>query len=177
MLILFGLMYSIPLPKIKGKNIPAISTLLHFATALLVFLLGSITYSVINDRALLIGSYLGLIISAGHMVQEVQDYEGDRLSGDWTNAVRFGPRPVFIFSFLLFSLSFVFLFWLTRIGFLPSIIRFTLLLYPVYIFESINAYQAGLSRNIIKNFRKRYRLLFALIMAIIVASVSFERFF
>jgi 4-hydroxybenzoate polyprenyltransferase len=174
-IILFGLAYSLPIHGIKGKSIPLFSSFLHFGTTLLAFLLGSMSFAPISMPAILIGSYLGLLICAGHLVQEVQDYAGDRETSDWTNAVRFGPKPVFISSFIIFGLSFIFLYWLAQAELIPGIVKYTMFLYPVYAAWAFKVYRAGLDRESIKDLRKRYRILFALIVFVMLAGILVER--
>jgi 4-hydroxybenzoate polyprenyltransferase len=170
-IIIFGLAYSLPIRGVKGKGIPIFSSFLHFGTTLLAFLLGSMSFSSIGMSAILIGSYLGILISGGHLVQEVQDYAGDRLANDWTNAVRFGQKPVFILSFIIFGFSFIFLFRLAQVGLIPGIAKYAVLLYPIYTVWAIKAYRAGLDRESIQSLRNRYRILFAVIVFIILIGV------
>ena len=174
-IIIFGLAYSLPIRGVKGKGIPIFSSFLHFGTTLLAFLLGSMSFSSIGMSAILIGSYLGILISGGHLVQEVQDYAGDRLANDWTNAVRFGQKPVFILSFIIFGFSFIFLYWLAQAGFIPGLVKYTVLSYPIYAMWAFKVYRSGLDRKSVKELRKRYRVLFAIIVFIMVVGVLANR--
>jgi 4-hydroxybenzoate polyprenyltransferase len=169
-IIVFGLAYSLPIRGVKGKGIPIFSSLLHFSTTLLAFLLGSMSFSPIGVPAILIGSYLGILISAGHLVQEVQDYAGDREASDWTNAVRFGQKPVFILSFIIFGFSFMFLYWLAQAGFIPGLVRYTVLLYPIYAMWAFKFIAPAWPESV-KELRKRYRVLFAIIVFIMMVGV------
>jgi 4-hydroxybenzoate polyprenyltransferase len=166
----FGLAYSFPVRGTKGKGIPVFSSLLHFATTLAAFLMGSLTFSPVDARALWVGAYLGVLISAGHLVQEVQDYAGDRLSNVRTNAVQFGQRPVFVLAFGLFGLSFLLLFGMAQAGLIPLEVRYAVLFYPLYAVWALRAYRAGLERGIVRHLRSQYRLLFAVVVLILLIS-------
>jgi 4-hydroxybenzoate polyprenyltransferase len=166
----FGLAYSLPVRGVQGKGVPVFSSLLHFATTLVAFLMGSLTFSPVDTRALWVGAYLGVLISAGHLVQEVQDYAGDRLSKVRTNAVQFGQRPIFVLAFALFGVSFVILFGLAQAGLIPPVVRYTVLLYPLYAVWALQVYRAGLERGIVRHLRNRYRILFAVVVFTLLIS-------
>lgn len=166
----FGLAYSIPVRGIKGKGIPVFSSLLHFATTLLAFLMGSMAFSSVDARALWVGSYLGILISSGHLVQEVQDFAGDRLSKVRTNAVQFGQKSVFFFACTLFGFSFLFLFGLAQAGLVPNEMKYTVLLYPMYVAWALQAYRAGLQRDGVRRLRNQYRMLFGVVVLTLLLS-------
>jgi 4-hydroxybenzoate polyprenyltransferase len=173
--LMIGLAYSTPIRGTKGKGIPVFSSALHFGGTLLAFMFGSTAFAPIDTRALLIGAYFGLIISAGHLIQEVQDYSGDRLSHLRTNAVQFGPKSVFLASFGLFNLSFLCLFGLARARLMPQEAAYSALLFPVYVFLAVRAYRAGLDRENMRRFRGQYRILFAVILVLILTSVIIHK--
>lgn len=160
----FGLAYSFPLNGWRGKGIPVLSSCLHFAGVLLAFLLGSMVFAPVDARSLWIGSYFAVLITAGHLVQEVQDHTSDGIFGIQTNAVRFGARPVFLASFVLFTLSFVFLVGLARGRLLHPLMTYGVLLYPVYVACAVRAYRSGLKPEAVESFRQQYRIIFALVV-------------
>ena len=170
--ILFGLAYSVPVRGVRGKSVPVVSSLLHFGGTLLAFMLGALTFAPFDWRALLVASHPGVLISAGHLVHEVEDYEQDRLFRCRTNAVRFGQKTVFVIASLLFGLSFLLLVWLADEGFLPHFIKYTPILYLVYGALAIQAYRAGLTRDSVRRLRTQYRLLFAVVvLAMLIGSL------
>lgn len=170
--ILFGLAYSVPVSGVRGKSVPVVSSLLHFGGTLLAFMLGALTFMPFDWRALLVASHPGVLISAGHLVHEVEDYEQDRLARCQTNAVRFGRFPVFIVALLLFGFSFLLLYWLIEEGFFPGVIKYTSILYLLYAALAIQAYRAGLTRDSVRRLRKQYRVLFAVvILAMLIGSL------
>lgn len=167
LIVCLGLAYSFPIRGLRGKGIPILSSCLHFIGTVLTFLLGSMAFAPVNARTLWIASYFGVLITAGHLVQEVQDHEFDGIAGVQTNAVRFGARQVFRASFVIFTLSFVFLFFLTRAGIVPDASKYAIVLYPIYVLWAIRTYRAGLGRDDVQRFRNRYRILFGLVALVI----------
>lgn len=103
--IVLGLAYSVPVGGLRGKSVPLLSSILHFGGAFLSFLLGALTFAPPDPRGLLIATHPAILLTTGHLVQEVEDYEEDRLSNCRTNAVRFGQMPVFIVASLLLNCS------------------------------------------------------------------------
>jgi 4-hydroxybenzoate polyprenyltransferase len=170
--IIFGLAYSVPVRGMRGKSTPILSSLLHFGGTLLSFLLGALTFAPADSRGLLVAFYPAVLITAGHLVQEVEDYEQDRLAQCQTNAVRFGRKPVFILATLLFGVSFLLLYWLVEEGFFPGVIKYTGVLYLACAVLVMQAYHKGLTRNNVQYLRHQYRILFALVvLAMLIGSL------
>ncbi len=165
-----GLVYSVPLRGVRGKSIPVVSSLLHFGGTLLAFLLGALTFAPADPRSLLVACYPALLITAGHLVHEVEDYEQDRLSRCKTNAVRFGRKAVFIFASILFGFSFLLLYWLIEEGFFPGVIKYSSILYLLYAALAMQAYRAGLARDSVRHLRNQYRILFAVVVLMMLIS-------
>ena len=168
--IFLGIVYSFPNPRFNGKGIPIFSSALHFTGTVLTFLLGYVLFSEIEARALLIGVYFGIIITAGHLVQEVKDYVDDRTAQISTNAVRFGPKSTFIAACLLFAFSFVYLFGLAEAEFVPSVLKYLLIFLPVLGVMAVRTYKAGLDLENVQKFRSQYRRLYAAIVLVMSAS-------
>lgn len=168
-IIVLGLLYSHP--RIHGKGIPIISSCLHLTGGVLHFLLGYSLFGGINLKGVLIGLFFALIFTAGHMNQEVRDYEGDRLNGILTNGVRFGKRRMFIISFLLFILSYGYLWGLARYGLVPPALGNLIVLSPVQGYLFWKTLKAGLTFQSVTRFQAQYRLLYAGIGLFIVATL------
>jgi 4-hydroxybenzoate polyprenyltransferase len=173
--IVLGLAYSVPIVGLRGKSIPLFSSFLHFGGTLLSFLLGALTFAPDDWRGLLIAAHPAILLTAGHLVQEVEDYEEDRLSGCRTNAVRFGRTPVFVIAAVLFGSSFWLLWWLTAVGFFPPFVKYTAILYPVYLALALRAYRLGLTRATVRRLRDRYRVLFALVLVAMLLGSLLQR--
>jgi 4-hydroxybenzoate polyprenyltransferase len=167
-MILLGMIYSLPVRGVQAKGVPIVSSLLHFAGTVLTFLLGSAAFAAIDARSFLIGCYFGILITAGHLVQEVQDYPDDRLGGVRTNAVQFGQAPMFFLSFGLFGFSFLLLLALATAGLVPAISGYALALFPIYAYWAIGVYRGGLQYGDVKRLRDQYRILFAIVALVLV---------
>jgi len=171
-MIALGIAYSLPVAGLKGKAIPIYASALHFVGILLVFLFGAMAFGPLDARAWQVGSYFGLVIMAGHLVQEVQDFSGDQSARVTTTAVRFGKRRMFALSFGLFSVSFAVLYLLADAGAIPSLARYALIFYPVYAWWALRAWKDGLQEGRVRRLRNQYRVLFAvMILAIAIAAL------
>lgn len=174
-IVAFGFAYSLPIAGWQGKRIPVLSSCLHFVTIVSAFLLGSMTYSPIDARALLVGSYLAILITAGHLVQETQDYHDDLAATVRTNAVQFGQRPVFALALGLFGLSFLVLVGLAEAGLLPKAVEYSLALFPVFAIWAIRTYRTGPDRDSVSRFRSNYRRLFAVVVIVLLVAVFVDQ--
>ena len=156
------ILYSHPRFFIKGK--PGYSSLLHLMVGSCFFGVG---YSVIKpmDRiSILIGLYFGIVFMAGHLNHEIKDFLGDNKAGIDTNAIRFGRRKMFILSFIMFSLSTLYLLslgWGQVIPLKISLIPFSI--YPFYVLCFYRAYKRRLDFYNICRFRRQYRILYGII--------------
>lgn len=124
-------LYSLPVSNWKGK--PILNSVAHLAGGALHFLLGYSVLSAIDSRGLAIASFFGLSFAAGHLTQEIRDYQSDAHNAISTNAVIFGRRRIFAASALLFSLAYVVLFVLAFRGVIPRSLTFLFALYPVHV--------------------------------------------
>ena len=166
MILSLGVVYSFPILRFQGKSIPLFSSILHIVGGLLTFQLGYAFFSAIGTRSLYIGGYFGLLLAAGHLVHEVQDYAGDRRNRISTNAVRFGPGFNFSMSFALSTFSFIYLFGLTHAGLIPSVLKYLLFFYPIYAVLAWKTFNAGLVPKNVRRFRNQYRILFGFVVII-----------
>jgi 4-hydroxybenzoate polyprenyltransferase len=173
-MVFLGILYSFPISGLKAKAIPVISSLLHYAGIVLTFLLGSAAFAPIDAGTLMVGSYFGMLITAGHLVQEVQDYAEDRRAGIRTNAVQFGQRPMFALSSALFGLSFFFLVVLGLRGVIPIVVSYTSVLFALYAYWAVAVYRGGLRSADVRALRNRYRLMFA-VVALVLFSAGLAR--
>jgi 4-hydroxybenzoate polyprenyltransferase len=165
-----GAVYS--LPGLNAKGIPVLSSLPHLVGGALHFLLGYSLFAVVDGRGVLIGLFFALTFTAGHLNQEVRDYEGDRLNGIRTNAVAFGKAAAFVAGWTLFTLAYADLLALAWMGFVPAALAaLPAVLYPLHVFWSIATWRAGLSFGTVSRFQSRYRLLYAVIGVAMLVSL------
>lgn len=113
-----GALYSLPLFRLKG--VPLASSMVHFMGGLFHFLLGYSLYTPINRKGILLAVFFALIFTAGHAIQEVQDWEADRRSRIRTTAVHFGRGPVFFAAVSGFVTALIVLFLLARFSIVAS---------------------------------------------------------
>jgi lycopene elongase/hydratase (dihydrobisanhydrobacterioruberin-forming) len=157
-----GALYSHPAFDAKGT--PVVSSLPHLVGGALHFLLGYSVFSPIDQRGVLIALYFALTFTAGHLNQEVRDYDGDRLNGIRTNAVAFGKTAAFVAGLGLFTLAYADLFLLAWRGIVPTPLAILpVLLYPAHVWWSVRTLRGGLSFTSVSRLQNRYRLLYAVI--------------
>jgi len=159
-------------PALNAKGIPVVSSLPHLIGGVLHFLLGYSLFAGIDARAIFIGLFFALTFTAGHLNQEVRDYEGDRLNGIRTNAVGFGKTAAFAAGGLLFTLAYADLFFLAYAGVVPAALAvLPVLFYPLHAFWSVTTWRSGLSFANVSRFQNRYRLLYAVIGLAMLATL------
>ena len=157
-----GVFYSHP--SINAKGLPLVSSSPHLIGGTLHFLLGYSLFGAVDRRGILIALFFALTFTAGHLNQEVRDYDADRLNGLLTNAVAFGRTAAFVAGFLGFTLAYGDLVVLARAGLVPAPLgAVPLVLYPLHVFWSVRTLRAGLSFENVSRFQNRYRMLYALI--------------
>jgi 4-hydroxybenzoate polyprenyltransferase len=161
-------LYSMPPFAWKGR--PLLSSTAHVVGGALHFLLGYALGSAIDRRGLVVATFFAVTFTAGHLTQELRDYDGDVANGVRTNAVTFGKRRTFVASLALFTLSQALLALLAIQGTLPRVLILLVALYPVYLRWSLQALVGGLTHTSICRLQARYRALYAVIgVAVIVA--------
>lgn len=161
-IVIFGFIYSLPCINSKGR--PLLSSLTHFAGGMLHFLLGYSLFAPIDRNAVLIASFFALAFTAGHVIQEVQDYDADMRAGIRTNAVAFGKVPAFIAGCICFTLAYGDFLWLSLEGFLPRVLwLLPATLFPLHLYWSLAPLLQGLDNEQIGRLRYRYRVIFAVI--------------
>ena len=145
------------------------------AGGILHFLLGYSLGGVIDRRGLLIAVFFGLTLAAGHLSQEVRDYDGDVRNGIRTNAVIFGKRRTFAGSLALFTLSQALLLFLNLRGILPRVLAVLVVLYPIHLRWSLQALADGLTHASVSRLQARYRLLYAFIGLAVIGALWMRR--
>ena len=105
-----------------GKSAPIAASLNHLIGGGLHFLLGYTMLHALDPRGVALSLFFGLVFAAGHLNQELRDYEFDRASEIRTSAVAFGCRRGFLASFWLFTAAYVLIVGLAALGVLPKIL-------------------------------------------------------
>ena len=90
-----------------GKRQPVAATLNHLLGGTLHFLLGYATARAVDAPAFALGLIFALVFAAGHLNQEMRDYDVDRANGIRTGAVVFGSRRTFWVSWVMFTAAYL----------------------------------------------------------------------
>jgi 4-hydroxybenzoate polyprenyltransferase len=159
------------LPGFDWKARPIVNSASHLAGGALHFLLGYGVVSAIDSRSLAVAAFFGLTFAAGHLTQEVRDYEGDVLNGIETNAVTFGRRRTFAASVVLFTLAYAVLLLLALQSVIPRPLAALVALYPLHLRWSLEARREGLTYAGVHRLQTRYRALYAVIGLAMVAAL------
>jgi len=146
-----------------GKTTPIVASINHLLGGALHFLLGYTLFRPLDASGVVISLFFGLVFAAGHLNQEVRDYEGDVLNGIRTSAVVFGRRRAFLASLSMFTAAYAILAALAALGILPGLLLWSAVLWPLHVAWSVRALQRGLGFETALWMQRRYRLLFALI--------------
>ena len=158
-------------PPFAWKGRPLLSSAAHLAGGALHFLLGYALGSAVDRRGLLAASFFAVTFTAGHLTQELRDYDGDVRNGIRTNAVIFGKRRTFAASLALFALSQALLVSLALQGMVPRAIILLVALYPLHLRWSAQALAGGLTYAGICRLQARYRALYAVIGVALLVSL------
>ena len=148
-------------PRIALKRMPVVPTVLHAAGGTLAVYLACAAMEGLSFNKIWVSLYFGLVLGAGHLNHELLDWEADRMGNFKTSAIRFGKRPVFVASFIVFTLSTAYFCGLAAAGFLPGSLALGLLaVYPFYCLYVFCAYKAGVSAEALQRLRGQYRALY-----------------
>jgi len=144
-------------PRIHGKGVPLLNSLLHLMGGALHFLLGYSALSPVSPHSVVIGCYFGLVFAAGHLTHETRDHDGDQQNGIQTNAVAFGKRKVFLAGLLLFSTAYISLAVFALLGLVPLALSMTIVLYAIHLRAALRALQHGLTYASVRRLQIVYR--------------------
>lgn len=159
------------LPAFNWKSRPLLGSSAHLAGGALHFLLGYSIGRAVDGRGVAIALFFGLTFAAGHLTQEVRDYQGDAANGIATNAVIFGPRRTFTASVGFFTLAYALLFALALNGVIARPLAALVLLYPFHLRRSLRTLTDGLTYASVSSLQSHYRGLYALIGLAMVAAL------
>lgn len=146
-----------------GKGTPVAASLNHLLGGVLHFLMGYTLVHALDTTGVVLGLFFGLVFAAGHLNQEVRDYESDRANRIGTTAVVFGCRTAFVASFCLFTAAYALIVGLALAGRVPSVMLLTGLIWLLQAYWSRQALRDGLRAETALWMQQRYRLLFALV--------------
>jgi 4-hydroxybenzoate polyprenyltransferase len=154
-------LYSLPPFAWKGR--PLLNSFAHVAGGSLHFLLGYSIALPVDGRGLAVALFFGTTFTAGHLMQELRDYQGDVRNGVRTNAVMFGRHRTFTASLALFTLAQALLLALAVRATIPHVLVWVSVLYPIHLWWSLQTYAAGITYASVTRLQMRYRALYAAI--------------
>ncbi len=160
-------------PASPAKGVPLLGSALHLGGGLLHFLLGYSLFREIDGRGLALALFFGLVFAAGHLNQEVRDFDGDLRNGIRTNAATFGKTPTFLAGLVVFTCAYAQLAVLAAGGVIAGWLACLLPLYLLHLRWSMQTMAAGLSGEAVRGFQARYRGLYAVIGAAMVVAARF----
>lgn len=153
-----------------GKGRPILASLLHLIGGTFHFLLGYTVGHAVDARGVAIALFFGLVFAAGHLNQEVRDYEADLRNRIRTSAVVFGRRRTFFSSLLLFTAAYLLLGVLISLGLLAPALIWATLLWPWHVACSLRALRRGLGFHAAVWMQRRYRLQFAILGLVMLST-------
>ncbi len=146
-----------------GKSTPIAASVNHLIGGTAHFLLGYTLTRALDEQGVAIGLFFGLVFAAGHLNQEVRDYEGDLVNGIRTTAVVFGRRRAFIASLFMFTGAYAMLAGLAAVGVLSGLLLFSPVAWLLHVIWFRRALRRGPGFETAVWMQTRYRWLFALI--------------
>ncbi len=146
-----------------GKSTPVWASLNHLLGGALHFLMGYTLVDPLDARGVALSFFFAFVFAAGHLNQEIRDYESDRAGGIRTTAVVYGCRPAFAASFCLFTAAYALVVVLAAAGLLPSVLLLAGVAWLLQAAWSLQALRRGLGMETALWMQRRFRLLFALV--------------
>lgn len=153
----------------KGRLV--LSSVAHVAGGALHFLLGYSLAGTIDRAGAAAAMFFAVTFAAGHLAQEVRDYDGDVRNAIRTHAVAFGKRRTFAASVTVFAVSHALLVLVIVESRLPRALVVLVLLYPAQLVWSRQARDEGLTFASVRRLQGRYRVLYALIGAALAGAL------
>ncbi len=158
-----GLSALYSLHRYPAKGVPVLGSLLHLAGGVLHFHLGYSLFRAFGERSLTLSAFFALTFTAGHLTQEVRDYDADLSNGIRTNAVAFGRKGAFLAGLALFTLADALLVVLAACEVVPRVLALVAALLPLHFTWSRQTLRGGLTFEGVCRLRRRYRRLYAVL--------------
>lgn len=152
-----------------AKGVPVLGFFLHLTGGMLHFHLGWSLFGTFGGRSLALSAFFGLTFAAGHLTQEVRDYDADLSNGIRTNAVAFGRTAAFLAGLALFALADALLVAMAACDVVARAFVFAAPLFLLHLGWSLQALRAGLGFESIRRLRRRYRRLYVVIGSLMLA--------
>ena len=121
-LLILSILYSSNWLFKHGKNTPGYSSLLHITGGTLSFVLGYIYNGGFEKFILITGLTFGFFLTGGHLFQEIQDIEGDKINNLLTTAIVLGKKKSFFLGLSSLGIGHLLLYFLMIQNYLPNLI-------------------------------------------------------
>ena len=174
-LLIAGLSFLYSGPALAAKGVPLLSSLTHLVGGELHFLFGYSVFAPLDASSACIAFFFALSFTAGHLTQEARDHDGDAGNGIKTNAVVFGRSQAFFAGLVLFTVGYAFLFALAIGGFVPRLLSWVVVAWPLHLYWSLKTIGEGLSFRSVSWLQARYRVLYGLMGVFMVAVLVLGR--
>lgn len=161
MLFLLSLVYSTSTFYIHGKTICILASLLHLVGGLLAFLLGYLFVGIYSTDVLIAGLMIGILLSAGHIFQEIQDVQGDLKNNIRTTANLLGINHSAFLGLGLLFMAHLIMEYLIGTGFFPAVTAGNWVAFILVALSIGNKLRKKITRYSIKQFRNQYRIVYA----------------
>ncbi len=171
LLILFSLFYSTSGFYFHGKGVPVLATLLHIAGGILAFMLGYVLFGKIQPKVILTGLMFGIFLSAGHLFQEIQDFEGDRKNQIRTLSGLIGKKAAAWLGLSLLFCGHALLQSLIYAGIFPVVSVFNWMAFILVAFFILNSIRKGIKHRLAKILRLSYRIIYAVFGLLIIFNI------
>jgi 4-hydroxybenzoate polyprenyltransferase len=173
-LLMISLMYSTTLFYLRGKAIVLVASIFHLVGGLLAFLLGYLLYGQLDINALTAGIMFGVFLTAGHLFQELQDLNGDRMNKLITIANTLGKgKSALIGTGLLFT-GHAMLQYHIRLNLFPAVTFVNWAAFAIVATFIGFSYKKGFSHTSLKHLRNRYRIVYACFGIYIFIKILFQ---
>lgn len=148
---------------VYGKGRCVISSVLHFLGGCLHFLLGCSLFASPDHTLCALSVLFGLVFTAGHAIQEVEDHDADRRNGIRTNAVVFGRPWQFSVGCVLFAAAYLHLALLAYHEVIPACLGWVALVAAfVQCCLTLEVYRQLRDGAAVRRYRQAYRCLFVI---------------
>lgn len=161
------------LPRFNWKGRPLLNSGAHLGGGIAHFLMGYSLGPHLDRAGALVAAFIAVTFTAGHLTQEVRDYDGDVRNRIRTNAVALGQHRAFVTSVGLFTLSHALLLSLVYVRLLPRACLWMGGGVMLQWWWSWQAARSGLTFESTSMLQTRYRGLYAVIGILVILAVWF----
>jgi len=162
-------------PRLTLKKRLFLPELAHLLFAGALFLSGWKLFQPVSLESLLLTLFFGLVLTAGDLVNQIEDFEREIIVGLRTSAIIFGKRPVSRFALWLFYFSSLYLFGLALAGSIQNWIKWPgLILIIIWTGTIFSLRKKDPLKNISK-FRRWIRLIYALFSFFLVLTLILRK--